>query len=102
MPDSWISIRIGSGRYFAAATSGRFAVGIVAVAAAIKPTNNAVAVTAKGITGTSATETCEAAAIGSPIALAHMPPFTPDLTRSQLGGKLAMKPSTIPICIINQ
>ena len=72
------------------------------MASAIKPTNNAVAVTDKGITGTSATETCEPAAIGSSIALTHMPPFTPDLTRSQLSGKLAMKPSTMPICIMNQ
>ena len=33
---------------------------------------------------------------------AHMPGFTPARTRYQLAGKLAMKPRTIPICIMNQ
>jgi hypothetical protein len=33
---------------------------------------------------------------------AHMPGFTPARTRYQLVGKLAMKPRTMPICIMNQ
>jgi hypothetical protein len=33
---------------------------------------------------------------------AHMPGFTPARTRYQLAGKLAMKPRTMPICIMNQ
>ena len=33
---------------------------------------------------------------------AHMPGFTPARTRYQLTGKLAMKPRTMPICIMNQ
>ena len=33
---------------------------------------------------------------------AHMPAFTPARTRYQLAGKLALKPRTMPICIMNQ
>jgi hypothetical protein len=32
----------------------------------------------------------------------HMTGFTPARTRYQLAGKLAMKPRTMPICIMNQ